>query len=70
MGGDALVDSVQIGAVREANLNVGVFEPESGIDVRSDFVVSFDDVLDVGINKVVERINVLFDETLHFEESR
>lgn len=51
-------------------MNVGVFEPESGIDVRSNFAVGFDDVFDVGINKVVERVDVLFDETFHSEESR
>ena len=51
-------------------MNVGVFEPESGIDVRSDLVIGFDDVLDVGIDKVVERVDVLFDETFDFEESR
>lgn len=51
-------------------MNVGVFEPESGIDIRSDFVVGFDDVLDVSIDKVVERVDVLFDETFHFEECR
>lgn len=51
-------------------MNVGVFEPKSGIDVRSDLVVGFNDVLDVGIDKVVERVDVLFDEAFDFEESR
>lgn len=50
-------------------MNVGVFEPEPGIDIRRDLVVGFDDVLDVGIDKVVERLNVLFDKTFDLEES-
>lgn len=68
MWGDTLVDSVQICAVGETDVNVGILEPESGIDVRRDLVVRLDDILDVGINKVVERVNVLFDEPLDFKE--
>lgn len=50
-------------------MNVGIFEPEPGIDVRSDLVVGFDDVLYVCVDKVVERVDVLFDETFDLEES-
>lgn len=70
MGGDALIDGVEIGTVWETDVDVCVLEPESGIDVRSDLVVGLDNVLDVGIDKVVERVDVLFDEAFYFEESR
>lgn len=51
-------------------MNVGVLEPEPGIDVRSDFAVGFDDILDVRVDEVIERIYMLLDETFYFEKCR
>ena len=65
---NALVDRVKICPIRESNVYIGVFEPESGVDVRSDLVISFDNILDIQIDKIVERVYVLLDESLYFKE--
>ena len=62
------VDSIGVCAIRKAHLDVDVFQPESRVNIRCDFVISFDDVLDVDINEIVKRIDVLLYETLDFEE--
>lgn len=67
---DALVNSIQIRSIREADINVRIFEPETRVHVRSDFIVCFDDVLDVGFHEIIEGINMLFYETLYFEKGR
>lgn len=68
MRGKLLVESGRFISVRKCNMNIGVFQPEARVDVRSDFVIRFEDVLDVYINKIVERVYVLFNKTLHFEK--
>ena len=49
-------------------MNVGVFQPESRVDIRGHFVIGFQNVFDVYVNKVVERVDVLLDETLDLEK--
>jgi hypothetical protein len=66
---NTLVDRVEIRPVRESNVDVGVLEPESRVDVRRDFVISFDNVLDIQIDEVVKRVYMLFDESLYFKKS-
>jgi hypothetical protein len=67
--GHSLVDGAGVDAVREADLDIGVLEPEAGINVRCDLVVGLQDVLDIDVDEVVEGVDVLLDEALHFEES-
>ena len=55
-------------AVGKSHVDVRVFEPEPRVDVRGHFGVGFDDVLDVGVDEVVEGVDVLFDEAFDFEE--
>ena len=50
-------------------MNICVLEPKPRIDIGSNFVIGLDDVLDVHIYKVIERVDVLFDETFYFEKS-
>ena len=40
-------------------MHVRVLEPKFWIDVGGDFVIRFDDVLDVDVDKVVEGVDVL-----------
>jgi hypothetical protein len=65
-----LVYRIQIGAVREANTNVCVLEPKAGIDIRSDLVVCPHDVFDVHVDKIIEGVDVLFDQTFDFQKCR
>lgn len=67
--GNALIDRVGVGPVREADYNVCVLEPEARVDVRGYLVIGLQDVLDVDVDEVVEGLDVLFDETFHFEKS-
>ena len=66
--GDFLVDSGHFITIGKPDVDVGVFEPKTRVDVRSDFMVCFNDVLNVDVDEVVERIDVLFDETLDLQE--
>lgn len=68
MWSDAFIDCVEICAVWSTYIDIGVFEPKPRVDVGCDFVIGLNDVFDVEIDKVVERIYVLFDETFYFEE--
>lgn len=43
---------------------VGILQPEPGVYIRCDLVICSQDVLDVHIDKVIEGVNVLFDQTL------
>ena len=63
---DAFVDRVCICPLRKPNLNVRILQPEPGIDIRSDFIIGFDDVLDIYIDEIVEGIYMLFNEALDF----
>ena len=40
------------------------------IGVGSDFVIGLHDLLDVDIDEIIERVDVLLDESLDFEKSR
>jgi hypothetical protein len=68
--GYALVNCVYVGPIGMTNIDVKIFEPKARIDIRGDLVVGFDDVFDVHINKVIERVDVLFNKALHFKEGR
>ena len=69
MGCDVQLISLRIHALRFKNANVGVLEPESRVDLGGDFVIGTEDVFEININKVVERVQVLFDESFCLEES-
>ena len=43
-------------------------EEKGRIDVAQDLVVGRDDLLQVDVDKVVERVNVLLDEAAHLEK--
>jgi hypothetical protein len=62
--GNTLVDGICVRTIGKANVYVGVLQPEPGVYIRRDFVIGSQDVLDVHIDKVIERVNVLFDQTL------
>ena len=70
MRSDAFVDRVRVRPIREANADIGVFEPETGVNVRGDFAIGFENVLDIDINKVVEGVDMLFHEPFHLEKGR
>jgi len=70
MRGYAFVNRIRVCAIREADADVGVFEPETGVDIRGDFVVGLEDVSDIDIDEVVEGVNVLFHEAFHLEKGR
>lgn len=70
MGGYTLVDRVYVGPMGITDVDVKILEPKARIDIGSDFVVSFDDVFDVYINKMIERVDVLFDKAFDLEEGR
>lgn len=59
--GDTLVDRVCISAVREADDDVSVFEPKARVNVGGDFVIGLEDVLDIYVDEVVERVDMLLD---------
>lgn len=65
---DALVDGVLVGSFGRADADVEVFEVEVGVDVRGDAGVRAEDRLEVDVDKVVERVDVLLDESLDGEE--
>ena len=69
MRGYALVYDVRLVSVGESNVYVCEFKPKARVDVRGDFLICFNNVLDIDIDKVVERVDVLLYETLYFEES-
>jgi hypothetical protein len=66
--GYAFVNRIRVCAVREVDTDIGVFEPETGVNVRGDFVIGFEDAFDIDIDEVVERVNVLFHEPFHLEK--
>jgi hypothetical protein len=43
---------------------VGVLQPEPWVYIRCDLVICFQNVLDVHIDKVIEGVDMLFDQTL------
>ena len=70
MRGDALVNCVRVCSVRETNDNVGILEPKAGVDIRCNFAISFEDVLDVDIDEIIEGLDVLFDQPFNLEKCR
>ena len=68
MRSDASVYRIDVGAIRETNLDIGVFKPEFWINVRSDLVVGFYDILYIDVHKIIERIEVLLYESLDLEK--
>ena len=67
---NAFIDRVCVRAIRKSDMDVGILQPESGIHVRRDLVIRFQDVLDIHIDKVIEGIDMLFDKTLDFKKGR
>jgi hypothetical protein len=63
-----LVYRLQLVSIRETNVNVGVLEPETRVNVGGDFVVRLDNVFDIGIDKVVEGVDVLFHQPFDLEK--
>ena len=59
MGSDAPVDGIRVRSIGDTNLDIGVFEPETRVDVGGDLVVGFYNVFYVDTNEVIERIDVL-----------
>lgn len=70
MGSDAPVDGIRVRSIRDTNLDIGVFEPETRIYVRCDFVVRFHDIFYVYIHEIVEGVYMLLNQALDFQESR
>lgn len=68
MWGDTFVNCIEICAVWCTYIDISIFEPETRVDIRCDFIIGFYDAFDIGIHKVVEGVYVLFDKTFHFEE--
>jgi hypothetical protein len=65
---NTLVDRVCVCAIRKSDMNVGILQPETGIYVRRDLVICLQDVLDVHIDKVIKRVDMLLDKTLDFKK--
>ncbi len=68
MGRNAFVHGLDFISVWKADIDVGELEPEARVDVGSNFIVCLDDILDVNIDKVIEGIDMLLDETFDFEK--
>lgn len=49
-----------------ADVDIGVAEEEFRVDIGRDEVVCFEDLFQFRVDKVVERVDVLLDETLGF----
>jgi len=67
---NAFVDRVCVRTIRKTDMDVGIFQPESGVYVRRDLAICLQDVLDVHIDKIIEGVDVLFDKTLDFKKGR
>lgn len=65
---NARVDGVLVRSFGRAYADVGVLEVKVGIDVGGDAGVGAEDGLQLDVDKVVERVDVLLDETFHGEE--
>lgn len=69
MRSDALINSICVRSVRESDGDVCVLEPETRIDIRSDLIISLEDIFDVDIHEIIERVNMLLYETLDLKKS-
>ena len=65
---DTLVYGIGVCPIGGTNLDIEIFQPKSWIDVGCDFVIGFNDILDVDVDEVVEGINVLLNQPFHFEK--
>lgn len=70
MGRDLARRRVVVGPLGGADADVGVLEVEVGVDVGRDARVGAQDGLQVDVDKVVERVDVLLDEAFDGEEGR
>jgi hypothetical protein len=68
MRGDFLLNRFHFIPVGEAYVDVDIFKPKSWVHIRGYFVISFDYVFEVDIDEVVEGVDMLLNETLHFQE--
>lgn len=66
MGGDALVNSIGVRSVRKPDGNVCVSEPEAWVDIRGHFIIRFKDIFDIDVDEVIERVDMLFDQSFYF----
>jgi hypothetical protein len=55
---------------RRSDPDVGIFDEEFRVSVGDDQTIGLEDLFDIRLNKVVERVEMLLDETLNLEESR
>ena len=67
---DTEIDSVLVCSFGCSNSDVEILEVEVRVDVRSDSSVRFQNGLQVDFDKVVERIDVLLDQSFDGQESR
>jgi hypothetical protein len=68
MGVNGRVDRVLVGSFRLADADVEVFEVEVRVDVRGDASVGAEDGLKIDVDEIVERVNVLLNESFDGEE--
>ena len=61
--------SLFVGPTGRADVDVGVSEVEAWVDIAEDLTVGLDDLLELNLNKVVERIDMLFNEPFDLEKS-
>ena len=68
MRSDFFLDRFHFISVGEAYIDIDVFKPKSWVHIGGYFVISFDYVLEIDIDEIVERIDVLFNEAFYFQE--
>jgi hypothetical protein len=66
MGSEALRHGFRVVTIWESDVDVGILEPKARVNIGCNFVICFDDVLNVRVHKVVEGIDVLFHESFDF----
>lgn len=67
---DAFVDGISVSSFWKANSYAVIYDLEAGVYIGDDLVISLHNVVDIDVHEVVERINVLLDETFDFQERR
>jgi hypothetical protein len=60
--------SIPVVANGRPDADVRVLEPKFWVDVRCNLVVGTDDLLEINVDKIVERVDVLFDQTFCLKE--
>jgi hypothetical protein len=61
---NTFVDGICVRTIGKPNVYIGVLQPESWVYIRRDLVICFQNVLDVHIDKVIEGVDMLFDQAL------